>query len=408
MRGLTLLGSTGSIGTSTLAVVAQERKRFEVVALAAHANTEALIEQCLQFRPRYAVLAEPQQAERAQQRLRDQGCACEVLCGAEALEHVATLPAVDTVVAGIVGAAGLRPSLAAVQSGKRLLLANKEALVMAGEVFMAAVRDHGATLLPIDSEHNAIHQALPAHFSGDLDAVGVRRIVLTASGGPFRLFSAQALEQVSVEQACAHPNWVMGRKISVDSATMMNKGLEVIEARWLFGAVDERIAVVIHPQSIVHSMVEYADGSILAQLGHPDMRTPIAYALAYPERIASGVAPLDLTRVGRLDFHAPDASRFPCLRLADAALKQGGTMPAVLNAANEVAVAAFLDRRIAFTSIAHLIEAVLADTSLAPADTLEAVLDADRTARERAWCWIERGLPPSRVAAGGGLAGRVG
>jgi 1-deoxy-D-xylulose-5-phosphate reductoisomerase len=331
-----------------------------------------------------------------------------VLCGAEALERVATLPAVDTVVAGIVGAAGLRPSLAAVQGGKRLLLANKEALVMAGEVFMAAVRDHGATLLPIDSEHNAIHQALPAHFSGDLDAVGVRRIVLTASGGPFRLFSEQALEQVSVEQACAHPNWVMGRKISVDSATMMNKGLEVIEARWLFGAVGERIAVVIHPQSIVHSMVEYADGSILAQLGHPDMRTPIAYALAYPERIASGVAPLDLTRVGRLDFHAPDASRFPCLRLADAALKQGGTMPAVLNAANEVAVAAFLDRRIAFTSIAHLIEAVLADASAAPADTLEAVLNADGTARELACRWIERGFAPGRVGAGGGLAGRAG
>ena len=408
MRGLTLLGSTGSIGTSTLAVVAQERKRFEVVALTAHANTDALVEQCLQFRPQYAVLAEPQQAERAQQRLRAAGCACEVLYGAEALEHVATLPAVDTVVAGIVGAAGLRPSLAAVQSGKRLLLANKEALVMAGEVFMAAVREHGATLLPIDSEHNAIHQALPAHFHGDLDAVGVRRIVLTASGGPFRLFNEQALEQVSVEQACAHPNWVMGRKISVDSATMMNKGLEVIEARWLFGAVDDRIAVVIHPQSIVHSMVEYADGSILAQLGHPDMRTPIAYALAYPERIASGVAPLDLTRVGRLDFHAPDTSRFPCLRLADMALKQGGTMPAVLNAANEVAVAAFLERRIAFTSIARVIDAVLADTTRGPAGTLQAVLDADRAARERAWRWIERGVTPSRLSVSGSLADKVG
>ena len=408
MRGLTLLGSTGSIGTSTLAVVAQQRNRFKVVALTAHANTDALVEQCLQFQPRYAVLAGPQEAERAQQRLRAAGCACEVLCGGEALEHVATLPEVDTVVAGIVGAAGLPPSLAAVRSGKRLLLANKEALVMAGAVFMAAVRSHGATLLPIDSEHNAIHQALPAHFCGDLDAIGVRRIVLTASGGPFRLFSAQALEQVSVEQACAHPNWVMGRKISVDSATMMNKGLEVIEARWLFGAVGERIAVVIHPQSIVHSMVEYTDGSILAQLGQPDMRTPIAYALGYPERIASGVAPLDLTRVGRLDFHAPDTARFPCLRLAETALTQGGTMPAVLNAANEIAVAAFLEGRLAFTAIARLIESVLADTTRAEADSLEAVLEADQAARQSAWAWIERGLTPGRVSVAGNLAREVG
>ena len=400
MRGLTLLGSTGSIGTSTLAVVAQQPARFHVVALTAHANTDALVEQCLQFRPRYAVLAGAQEAERAQQRLRAAGCTCEVLSGAQALEYVTTLPDVDTVVAGIVGAAGLRPTLAAVRAGKRVLLANKEALVMAGAVFMAAVRSYGATLLPIDSEHNAIHQALPAHFSGDLDAVGVRRIVLTASGGPFRLFSEQALEQVSVEQACAHPNWVMGRKISVDSATMMNKGLEVIEARWLFGAIGERIGVVIHPQSIVHSMVEYADGSILAQLGQPDMRTPIAYALAYPERIASGVAPLDLTRVGRLDFHAPDTSRFPCLRLADAALKEGGTMPAVLNAANEVAVAAFLDQRIAFTSIARIIESVLADSVRAEADTLETVLEADRLARLSAWVSIERVSTASRASAG--------
>ena len=400
MRGLTLLGSTGSIGTSTLAVIAQQPARFRVVALTAHASTDALVEQCLQFRPRYAVLAQEQEAQRAQQRLRTAGCTCEVLAGAPALEYVTSLPDVDTVVAGIVGAAGLRPTLAAVRSGKRVLLANKEALVMAGEIFMSAVRHHGATLLPIDSEHNAIHQALPAHFNGDLDAVGVRRIVLTASGGPFRLFTEQALEQVSVEQACAHPNWVMGRKISVDSATMMNKGLEVIEARWLFGAIGERIGVVIHPQSIVHSMVEYADGSILAQLGQPDMRTPIAYALAYPERIASGVAPLDLTRVGRLDFHAPDTSRFPCLRLAAAALEQGGTMPAVLNAANEVAVAAFLDRRIPFTSIARVIESVLGVTVRAEADTLETVLEADRAARASAWASIERTLAASATNVG--------
>jgi 1-deoxy-D-xylulose-5-phosphate reductoisomerase len=404
MRGVTVLGSTGSIGTSTLAVIAEHTQRFRVVALTAHANSDALIEQCLQFHPAYAVLADARAAERAQKRLRESDCDCEVLCGPEGLERVAKLAEVDTVVAGIVGAAGLPPSLAAVQAGKRVLLANKEALVMAGEVFMSAVREHGATLLPIDSEHNAIHQALPRNFSGDLDAVGVKRIVLTASGGPFRLFSAQALERVSIEQACAHPNWVMGRKISVDSATMMNKGLEIIEACWLFSAADGRIAVVIHPQSIVHSMVEYVDGSVLAQLGQPDMRTPIAYALAYPERIFAGVEPLDLTRVGRLDFHAPDPSRFPCLRLADTALKQGGTMPAVLNAANEVAVAAFLDGKIPFTSIVRLIEDVLANTVRADALTLDAVLGADRAARQRAHGWVERGSSRGRVSAGSGYA----
>ena len=388
MRGLTLLGSTGSIGTSTLAVVAQERKRFEVVALTAHANTDALVEQCLQFRPQYAVLAEPQQAERAQQRLRAAGCTCEVLFGAEGLEHVATLPAVDTVVAGIVGAAGLRPSLAAVQSGKRLLLANKEALVMAGEVFMAAVREHGATLLPIDSEHNAIHQALPAHFHGDLDAVGVRRIVLTASGGPFRLFNEQALEQVSVEQACAHPNWVMGRKNSVDSATMMNKGLEVIEARWLFGAVDDRIAVVIHPQSIVHSMVEYADGSILAQLGHPDMRTPIAQALAWPERVGSGVPPLDLAALAALTFEAPDPARFPCLELAYAALRAGGAATIVLNAANEIAVAAFLGGRASYPAIAATCAETLDRVAPRAVRSLDEALVADADARRAACSYL--------------------
>jgi len=404
MRTVTVLGSTGSIGTNTLAVVAEQKHRLRVVAVTAHANVETLIEQCLQFHPVYAVLADGRSAELAQKRLRESGCMTEVLSGPQGLERVATLAEVDIVVAGIVGAAGLRPSLAAVRAGKRVLLANKEALVMAGEIFMSAVRECGATLLPIDSEHNAIHQALPRDFSGDLDAVGVRRIVLTASGGPFRLFSEQALERVSIEQACAHPNWVMGRKISVDSATMMNKGLEIIEAHWLFSAADGRIAVVIHPQSIVHSMVEYVDGSVLAQLGQPDMRTPIAYALAYPERICAGVEPLDLTRVGRLDFHAPDPSRFPCLRLADAALKQGGTMPAVLNAANEVAVAAFLDSKIAFTSIVRLIEDVLADTVRADALTLDAVLDADRAARERANAWIERHSSMGRVGVSSGFA----
>ncbi|MCC6531485.1 MAG: 1-deoxy-D-xylulose-5-phosphate reductoisomerase [Burkholderiales bacterium] len=389
-RGITLLGSTGSIGTNALAVIAREPERFRVVALTAHASAEALIAQCLQFQPRYAVLSDAAEAERVRARLRCAGCACTVLHGREGFERVATLPEVDTVIAGIVGAAGLHPTLAAVRAGKRVLLANKEALVMAGKVFMSAVREHGATLLPIDSEHNAILQALPREFRGDLDAVGVRRIVLTASGGPFRLSAAHELEAVTAEQACAHPNWVMGRKISVDSATMMNKGLEVIEAHWLFGAPQERIGVVIHPQSIVHSMVEYRDGSTVAQLGQPDMRTPIAYALSYPERIESGVEPLDLTRVGRLDFHAPDLERFPCLRLAYAALRRGATAPAVLNAANEVAVAAFLAGEIAFPRIGELIEAVLAQVGVSEAATLEAALDADRLARERARSWIER------------------
>jgi 1-deoxy-D-xylulose-5-phosphate reductoisomerase len=389
-RAITLLGSTGSIGTSTLAVIAAQPQRYRVVALTAHERVDALVGQCLEFRPQYAVVSEPLAAERMRRKLLEAGCECTVLCGPQGLEQVATLPQADTVVAGIVGAAGLPPTLAAVRAGKRVLLANKEALVMAGQVFMSAVREHGAILLPVDSEHNAIHQALPRDFRGDLDAAGVRRIVLTASGGPFRLANAADLEGVTADQACAHPNWVMGRKISVDSATMMNKGLEVIEAHWLFGAPQERIAVVIHPQSIVHSMVEYRDGSTLAQLGQPDMRTPIAYALAYPERIESGVEPLDLTRIGRLDFHAPDAERFPCLGLAYAALRSGGTMPAVLNAANEVAVAGFLAGDIAFPRIARLIEDVLAAIPANDAGSLDAVLAADRSAREHARAWIAR------------------
>jgi len=388
MQGITLLGSTGSIGTHTLAVVAAHPERFRVIALTAHASVDALVTQCVQFSPRYAVLSDAHAAERAREALLRAGSGTEVLCGPEALVRVATLPEVGTVVAGIVGAVGLPPSLAAARAGKRVLLANKEALVVAGEVFMRAVRTHGATLLPIDSEHNAIHQALPREFAGDLDAVGVRRIVLTASGGPFRLSQPEELTEVTVEQACAHPNWVMGRKISVDSATMMNKGLEVIEAHWLFGAARDRIAVVIHPQSIIHSMVEYRDGSTVAQLGQPDMRTPIAYALAYPERIVSGVEPLDLARVGRLDFHAPDLQRFPCLALAYEALRQGGTMPAVLNAANEIAVAGFLEGRIGFMQIPTLIEDILAHASRKEADSLEAVLQADSTAREHAQAWI--------------------
>ena len=400
MQAITLLGSTGSIGTRALSVIARHPQRYRVAALSANMRSDALVQQCLQFRPDYAVLSDPLEAERAHRRLREAGCECTVLSGQEGLRQVASLPEVDVVIAGIVGAAGLQSGLAAVRAGKRVLLANKEALVIAGEVFMAAVREHGATLLPIDSEHSAIHQALPREFAGDLDAVGVRRIVLTASGGPFRLLPAEALEAVTAEQACAHPNWVMGRKISVDSATMMNKGLEVIEAHWLFGADEDRIGVIVHPQSIVHSMVEYRDGSTVAQLGQPDMCTPIAYALAYPERIDAGVEALDLTRTGRLDFHAPDPERFPCLRLAYAALRQGGTAPAVLNAANEVAVERFLAGDIRFPAIARLAEDVLGRVAWSAAATLEAVLAADGMAREHARSWSMQPRPAApRVPA---------
>ena len=388
MQGITILGSTGSIGTHALAVIARHPGRYRVVALSAHARADVLLRQCLAFAPQYAVLSDPDEAQHLEGQLRAQGCDCRVLCGREGLARIATLPDAEVVVAGIVGAAGLEPTLSAVTAGKRVLLANKEALVMAGEIFMSAVRNHAATLLPLDSEHSAIHQALPRGFDGDLDAAGVRRIVLTASGGPFRLLDLQDLESVTVEQACAHPNWVMGRKISVDSATMMNKGLEVIEAHWLFGAGADRIGVVVHPQSIVHSMVEYRDGSTVAQLGQPDMCTPIAYALAYPERIDAGVEPLDLTRVGRLDFHAPDSERFPCLRLAAAALQAGGITPAVLNAANEVAVERFLAGDIRFPSIARLTEDVLGRIANQPAKSLDAVLAADAHAREYARAWM--------------------
>jgi 1-deoxy-D-xylulose-5-phosphate reductoisomerase len=407
VRHVAVLGSTGSIGVNTLAVIARQPERFRVVALSAHSRVEEAYEQCLRFRPAFAAMPDPRAAELLRTKLRSTGSDCEVLDGDTALERIASLDEVDTVVAGIVGAAGLKSALAAAHAGKRVLLANKEALVMAGGLFMATVKASGATLLPVDSEHNAILQALPRHFAGDLDAVGVRRIVLTASGGPFRTLRADQLENVTVAQACAHPNWVMGPKISVDSATMMNKGLEVIEARWLFNAPGDRIGVVIHPQSIVHSMVEYRDGSTIAQLGQPDMRTPIAYALSYPERIESGVEPLDLARAGRLDFHPPDFERFPCLRLAFSALERGGTAPAVLNAANEVAVAGFLCGKMPFFRIGELIEAVMSEVSIGPADTLEAILVADRIAREAAAGWIGRNcLVGSSITAhaGGGAA----
>ncbi|GAB4172586.1 MAG: 1-deoxy-D-xylulose-5-phosphate reductoisomerase [Rhodocyclaceae bacterium] len=387
-KRLTVLGATGSIGVSTLDVVSRHPERFEVLGLSANRRIDRLYEQCLAFRPLWAAVPDPDRAAILDARLRAAGCPVEVLGGEGSLEAIASRPEVDTVMAAIVGAAGLRATLAAARQGKTVLLANKESLVMAGALFMAEVRRSGAILLPIDSEHNAIYQSLPDRFSGDFSKRGVRRIILTASGGPFRETPLDRLHDITPDQACAHPNWVMGRKISVDSATMMNKGLEVIEAHWLFNADADRIDVLVHPQSVVHSMVEYVDGSVIAQLGNPDMRTPIAHALAYPERIESGVASLDLARVGRLTFERPDTRRFPCLALAYEALRRAGSAPASLNAANEVAVAAFLDHRLAFDRIPEVIAAVTQRADHGPADTLEEVLDADRAARRLASAFI--------------------
>ncbi len=382
MLGLTILGSTGSIGESTLDVVARHPERFRVVALTGHRQVERLREQCRRFQPELAVVADADAADRLRDGLAADGVPTRVAHGPDALEEAARREDVSMVMAAIVGAAGLAPALAAVEAGKRVLLANKESLVLSGALFMEAARRSGALILPVDSEHSAIFQCLPVDDKARPQTRDVRRIVLTASGGPFRDTPREALAEISPEQACAHPNWDMGRKISVDSATMMNKGLEVIEAHWLFGLPPERLEVVVHRQSIVHSLVDYHDGSMLAQLGNPDMRTPIAYALAWPERITAGVAPLDLVACGRLDFQAADSERFPCLELAYQALRSGGTATAVLNAANEEAVAAFLDRRIGFLDIPRLIEAALATVETQAADSLEAVLAADRQARE--------------------------
>jgi 1-deoxy-D-xylulose-5-phosphate reductoisomerase len=382
VQSLTILGSTGSVGANTLDVIERHPDRFRVIALTANTQAGILLEQCRRHRPRYAVIAHVQAAEALALQMKSEGLETEVLCGEAELERVATLPEVDTVMAAIVGIAGLRPAFAAAQSGKKVLLANKEALVTAGSVLMQAARVGGAMLLPIDSEHNAIFQALPRDHVRGLGSCGVRRILLTASGGPFRLTAPAELEHVTPEAACAHPNWVMGRKISVDSATMMNKGLEVIEAHWLFDAAPHQIEVVIHPESVVHSLVEYVDGSVIAQLGNPDMRTPIAHALGFPERIDAGVDFLDLARIGALHFQAPDTARFPCLRLAYEALQTGGSAPAVLNAANEVAVERFLAGAIRFTEIAELIEAVLGRCAHGALENLEDVLEADRAARE--------------------------
>ena len=388
MQNITILGSTGSIGKSTLDVVARHPGEYQIIALTAQQQDELLFEQCQCFHPRYAVLLDEAAAERLRARLLAAGLDTEVLCGAEALVRVAILPEVDAVMAAIVGAAGMPPTLAAAQAGKKILLANKETLVLAGHLFMEAVHRSGSVLLPIDSEHNAIFQSLPRAYAGDMRASGVAKILLTASGGPFRNTPLAELEQVTPEQACAHPNWSMGRKISVDSASMMNKGLEVIEAHWLFNAPADAIQIVVHPQSVIHSLVQYVDGSVLAQLGNPDMRTPIAYALAWPQRIDSGVAPLDLFQIARLDFSAPDFARFPCLALAYQALRAGGTVPALLNAANEVAVAAFLERRIAFLDIPRLIDDVMGRVVRAEVNELQDVLEADAAARRAAQEWI--------------------
>lgn len=387
---ITVLGATGSIGVSTLDVVARHPGRYGVFALTAHRQVDKLYEQCLQHRPAYAVLDRAEDAQALQCRLDAAGCCTEVLSGAASLVEVAAAPEVDMVMAAIVGAAGLVPTLAAARAGKRILLANKEALVMSGALFMHEVAVNGATLLPIDSEHNAIFQALPAGFRQGVDGAEVTRILLTASGGPFRRKPVEELAGVTPEMACAHPNWVMGRKISVDSATMMNKGLEVIEAHWLFGAPAERIEVVIHPESVIHSMVAYVDGSVLAQLGNPDMRTPIAHAMAYPERVDAGVRPLDLFAVGQLNFERPDLERFPCLALAYRALKESGVAPAVLNAANEVAVADFLEGGLRFDRIASVIEATLDKIAPQVAESLEVVFDADRQARQVAAEFVGR------------------
>src|SRR5471032_1526810 len=378
---LTLLGSTGSIGDSTLDVVARHPERFSIFALTAHRNAAKLIEQCLRFKPECAVVGDAHIAQQVQTALRAAGSATEVTYGEEALMAVAAASECDTVVAAIVGAAGLKHTLAAARAGKRILLANKEALVMSGKIFIDAVHDNGATLLPVDSEHNAVFQCMPREVA--LHG-GVSKIILTASGGPFRTREPSTLRHVTPDEACKHPNWAMGRKISVDSATMMNKGLEVIEAHWLFNVPVSRIEVLIHPQSVIHPLVSYADGSVLAQLGNPDMRTPIAYALAFPERVDSGVAQLDLAQIASLTFEKPDLKRFPCLALALKALEAGGTASAALNAANEVAVEAFLARRIGFMAIGEVVERVLNALPNGSASTLEEVLAADAEARRLA------------------------
>ena len=394
LQQIVILGATGSIGTSTLDVIARHPDRYSVLALTAHRDAERLADLCLHHFPRYAVMADEDAAKELRCLLRDKSCPTKVLGGAQSLCQVACDPEADMVMAAIVGAAGLPSALAAAQAGKRVLLANKEALVMAGPVFMKAVRDHKAVLLPIDSEHNAIFQSLPPGYAGDSSASGVLGLLLTASGGPFRSLPLDRLGTVTPEQACAHPNWVMGRKISVDSATMMNKGLEMIEAHWLFNVPANKIQVVVHPQSVIHSLVQYVDGSVIAELGNPDMRTPIAHALAYPERISSGVASLDLFEVAALQFERPDLDRFPCLALAYRALQEGCNSPTSLNAANEVAVQAFLDEKIGFLDIPKVVAKVMDRVPSMNLSNLDEVLAADAIARKAAEQIIKTIPPP--------------
>lgn len=381
VQGITILGATGSVGRSTLEVLSRHPERFEVIALTGYRNVELLARQCARHGARYGVIADEQAAGRFQEELARLGCSTEVLAGSDALEQVAALDANGVVMAAIVGAAGLRPALAAVQAGKRLLLANKEAMVIAGGLFRQATSDSGARIIPVDSEHNALFQLLPPDHAAALDRAGVLELVLTASGGPFLRRPAEELGAVTPEQACDHPTWDMGRKISVDSATLMNKGLEVIEAHWLFGAAASQIRVVVHPQSIVHSMVAYRDGSVLAHLGVPDMRTPIAHALAWPERIEAGVRRLNISDLSQLEFLEPDLRRFPCLGLAFTALQAGGSAPVTLNAANECAVEAFLDHRIRFTDIRRILERALERMPTAELESLAQILEHDAETR---------------------------
>jgi 1-deoxy-D-xylulose-5-phosphate reductoisomerase len=385
MQYITILGSTGSIGVSTLDVIARHRDRYGVYALTANSKVEELAQQCAQFRPQVAVVGSAHAAQELTRLLAAQGLRIEVAYGVAALCAVAGADGCDAVMAAIVGAAGLEPTLAAARAGKKILLANKEALVMSGQLFMDAVAASNAVLMPIDSEHNAIFQCLPFDYRRVPGECGIAKILLTASGGPFLKRAVETLDAVTPAEAVAHPNWVMGRKISVDSATMMNKGLEVIEAHWLFGASANQIEVVIHPQSVIHSMVSYVDGSVLAQMGNPDMRTPIAHALAFPERIVSGVAPIDLAQIGQLLFERPDFNRFPCLELAYHALHAGGSAPAILNAANEIAVQAFLDGQIGFRMIDGLIAKVMDKLPYGKVQDIDAVLEQDRVARAVAY-----------------------
>ncbi len=395
-QGIVVLGSTGSVGVSTLDVLSRHREGFHVVALTARANVDLLFRQCQQHRPSFAVVVEESAGLELQRRVAGSDLPTEVLIGAPELQQVTRLEGVVIVMAAIVGAAGLLPVLEAVRAGKRVLIANKEPLAMLGGVFVSEARRSGATLLPIDSEHNAVFQCLPADatqrtaLAEDPSRYGVNKIILTGSGGPFRNFDPDQLHTVTPEQACAHPNWDMGRKISVDSATMMNKGLEIIEAGWLFNLDPDRIEVVIHPQSVIHSLVEYVDGSVLAQLGSPDMRIPIAHALAWPQRMESGATPLDLCQLGRLDFEPPQPDRFPCLQIAQQVARRGGTAPAVINAANEIAVAAFLNQDIEFTGIPRLITDTLDGVGVTDDCDLSSVLAADHEARRFSTEWVRR------------------